>query len=47
MNDNAVFLTYRVACIAGKPPPTVKCLPRDSATAKTWWCLPQSEFAAR
>lgn len=23
MNDNAVFLTHRVACIAGKQPPTV------------------------
>ncbi|MEE3941486.1 hypothetical protein V2J00_26130, partial [Pseudomonas viridiflava] len=23
MNDDAIFLTYRVDCIAGKPPPTV------------------------
>ncbi len=23
MNDDAMFLTYRVDCIAGKPPPTV------------------------
>ncbi len=22
MNDDAIFLTYRVDCIAGKPPPT-------------------------
>ncbi len=22
MNDDAIFLTYRVVCIAGKPPPT-------------------------
>ncbi len=28
MNDNAIFLTYRVDCIAGKPPPTVRCLLR-------------------
>ncbi len=26
MNDDAIFLTYRVDCIAGKPPPTVLCL---------------------
>ena len=26
--------------IAGKPPPTVRCLLRDSATSKTWWRLP-------
>ncbi len=24
MNDDAIFLTYRVDCIAGKPPPTVR-----------------------
>ncbi|VVM56940.1 hypothetical protein PS634_01101 [Pseudomonas fluorescens] len=35
MNDDAVFLANRVDCIAGKPPPTVKCLLRDSATSKT------------
>ncbi len=29
-----------------KPPPTVRCLLRDSATSKTWWCLPQSVVAA-
>ncbi|WP_122571509.1 hypothetical protein, partial [Pseudomonas viridiflava] len=23
MNDDAIFLTFRVGCIAGKPPPTV------------------------
>lgn len=22
MNDDVIFLTYRVDCIAGKPPPT-------------------------
>ncbi|WP_205929159.1 hypothetical protein, partial [Pseudomonas viridiflava] len=27
--------------IAGKPPPTVRCLMRDSVTSKTWWGLPQ------
>ncbi|WP_206202016.1 hypothetical protein, partial [Pseudomonas viridiflava] len=27
--------------IAGKPPPTIRCLQRDSATSKTWWRLPQ------
>ena len=25
MNDDAIFLTYRVDCIAGKPPPTKTC----------------------
>ncbi len=25
MNDDAIFLTYRVDCIAGKPPPTRAC----------------------
>ncbi len=25
MNDDAIFLTYRVDCIAGKPPPTKAC----------------------
>ncbi len=29
--------------IAGKPPPTVRCLPRDSATSKTWRRLPYGE----
>ncbi len=29
MNDDAIFLTYRVDCIAGKPPPTVRCLLRQ------------------
>ncbi len=24
MNDDAIFLKYRVDCIAGKPPPTVR-----------------------
>ncbi|UZA70173.1 hypothetical protein EZZ81_18830 [Pseudomonas viridiflava] len=24
MNDDAIFLTYRIDCIAGKPPPTVR-----------------------
>ncbi|QXG42943.1 hypothetical protein [Pseudomonas viridiflava] len=28
MNDDAIFLTYRVDCIAGKPPP-VRCLLRQ------------------
>ncbi|TKK25807.1 hypothetical protein PviCFBP13515_16105 [Pseudomonas viridiflava] len=27
MNDDAIFLTHRVECIAGKPPPTVRRLP--------------------
>ncbi len=44
MNDDAMFLTYRVDCIAGKPPPTVRCLLPDSATSKTWWRLPQIAF---
>ena len=34
MNDDAVFLTYRIDCIAAKRPPTVRCLLRDSATPK-------------
>ncbi|WP_206201884.1 hypothetical protein, partial [Pseudomonas viridiflava] len=25
MNDDATFLTYRVDCIAGEPPPTKTC----------------------
>ncbi|WP_206338289.1 hypothetical protein, partial [Pseudomonas viridiflava] len=33
--------------IAGKPPPTVRCLLRDSATSKTWWCLPQDISACQ
>ncbi|SMS09246.1 hypothetical protein CFBP1590__1659 [Pseudomonas viridiflava] len=40
MNDDAMVLTNRVDRIAGKPPPTVSCLLRDSATSKTWWGLP-------
>ncbi len=35
MNDDAMFLTYRVDCIAGKPPPTVQCLLQDSAVSET------------
>ncbi|UZA68262.1 hypothetical protein EZZ81_08535 [Pseudomonas viridiflava] len=35
MNDDAIFLTYRVNCIAGKPPPTVRSLLRDSAVSAT------------
>ncbi len=35
MNDDAIFLTYRVDCIAGKPPPTVRCLLQDRAVSKT------------
>ncbi len=35
MNDDAIFLIYRVDCIAGKFPPTGKCLLRDSTTSKT------------
>ncbi len=31
MNDDAIFLAYRVDCIVGKPPPTVRCLIHDSA----------------
>ncbi|WP_122589060.1 hypothetical protein [Pseudomonas viridiflava] len=30
MNDDAIFLTYRVDCIAGKPPPTVWCIQRST-----------------
>ncbi len=33
MNDDAIFLTYRVDCIAGKPPPTV----RDRYDAERSW----------
>ncbi len=40
MNDDAIFLEYRVDCIAGKPPPTIRFLLRDSVTS-TWWRLPQ------
>jgi len=25
MNDDAIFLTFLVGCIAGKPPPTKTC----------------------
>ncbi|WP_216594887.1 hypothetical protein, partial [Pseudomonas viridiflava] len=32
--------------IAGKPPPTVGCLLRDSATSKTWWGLPQKRVSS-
>ena len=42
MNDDAIFLTYRIDCIAGKPPPTVRCLLRDSATPMDRSGLPQS-----
>ncbi len=42
MNDDAVFLTYRIDCIAGKPPPTVRCLLRDSATPMDRSDLPPS-----
>uniref|UniRef100_UPI001980476A hypothetical protein n=1 Tax=Pseudomonas viridiflava TaxID=33069 RepID=UPI001980476A len=41
MNDDVIFLTYRVDYIAGKPPPTVRCLLHDSTASKTWWRLPQ------
>jgi len=27
MNDDAIVLTNRVDCIAGKPPPTVRLVP--------------------
>ncbi len=30
MNDDAIFLAYRVDRIAGKPPPTALCLLRKS-----------------
>ncbi len=33
MSDDAIFLTYRVDCIAGKPPPTVFVLLPDSAVS--------------
>ncbi|MEE3917252.1 hypothetical protein V2I80_25800, partial [Pseudomonas viridiflava] len=33
--------------IAGKPPPTVRCLMRDSASSKTWWRLLQSMHSVR
>ncbi len=35
MNDDAIFLTNRVDCIAGKPPPTVRFLLRDCAASNT------------
>ncbi len=35
MNDDAIFLTYRVDCIAGKPPPTAPCVLRGSVTSET------------
>ncbi len=41
MNDDAMFLTYRVDCIAGKPPPTVQCLLQDSAVSETQGHLPR------
>ncbi|WP_211258401.1 hypothetical protein, partial [Pseudomonas viridiflava] len=47
MSDDAIFLTHRVDCIAGKPPLMVRCLLRDSATSKTWWCLPQDVSACQ
>ncbi|WP_205902041.1 hypothetical protein, partial [Pseudomonas viridiflava] len=34
MSHNAIFLTYRVDCIAGKPPPTVRYLLRGRAAPK-------------
>ena len=30
MNDGAIFLTH---CIAGKPPPTDRCLQREGDTS--------------
>ncbi len=47
MNDDAIFLTYRVDCIAGKPPPTVPYFLRNSVRLKTWWRLPQSGFLSQ
>ncbi|WP_205865322.1 hypothetical protein, partial [Pseudomonas viridiflava] len=35
INDDAIVLTNRVDCIAGKPPPTVRCLLRDCAASNT------------
>jgi len=35
MNDDAIFLTYRVDCIAGKPPPNGPVLLQDSAESET------------
>ncbi len=29
MNDDAIFLTFRVGCIAGKPPPTKRVQSAD------------------
>ncbi len=36
MNDDAMFLKYRVDFIAGKPPPTGRRLPHDSAVVGSW-----------
>ncbi len=35
MNDDAFFLACRVDLIAGKPPPTVRCLLRDYVASNT------------
>ncbi len=35
MNDDAIFLTYRGDCIAGKPPPAIPYLLQDSAVPGT------------
>ena len=47
MNDDAMFLTYRGDCIAGKPPPTIPYLLQDSAVSGTQGIFHSPCFAVR
>ncbi|WP_333690797.1 hypothetical protein, partial [Pseudomonas syringae] len=47
MNDDAMFLTYRGDCIAGKPPSTGPYLLQDSAVSGTQGIFYSPCFAVR
>ncbi len=41
MNDDAIFLIYRVDCIAGKPPPTFCRSLGHCVEPAAYWLRPQ------